>query len=87
MIEHIAQSAACFAGYNDWINKRPIVLGYIAEIKKFNLEIPAKVGDELESSLVVVSNALNITLMNAVTKINGKTAASCKIKIFMDKKK
>ena len=87
MIEHIAQSAACFAGYNDWVNKRPIVLGYIAEIKKFNLEIPAKVGDELVSSLTVVSNALNVTLMNAVTSIGGKTAASCKIKIFMDKKK
>lgn len=86
MIEHIAQSAACFAGYNDWINKRPIVLGYIAEIKKFALEMPAHVGDELKSSLTVVSNAMNITLMNAETTINGQLAASCKIKIFMDKR-
>ncbi|MBR4266287.1 MAG: hydroxymyristoyl-ACP dehydratase [Bacteroidales bacterium] len=86
MIEHIAQSAACFAGYNDWINKRPIVLGYIAEIKKFALEKPAHVGDELKSSLTVVSNAMNITLMNAETTINGQLAASCKIKIFMDKR-
>ena len=87
VIEHIAQSAACFAGYNDYINNRPIVLGYIAEIKNFSLEITAHTGDELISSLNVVSSAMNVTMMNAVTKINGKTAASCKIKIFMDKKK
>ncbi len=87
MIEHIAQSAACFAGYNDWINNRPIVLGYIAEIKKFALSAAAHVGDELVSSLKVVSQAMNITLMDATTTIDGKVAASCKIKIFMDKKK
>ncbi len=85
MIEHIAQSAATFAGYNDWINKRPIVLGYIAEIKKFALKTPAHAGDSLRSKLTVQSQAMNITLMNAVTTINGVEAASCKIKIFMDK--
>ena len=87
VIEHIAQSAALFAGYNDWINHRPIVLGYIAEIKKFSLEAPAHVGDSLVSRLSVVSQAMNITLMNAVTTINNQTVATCKMKIFMDKKK
>ncbi|MCR5453618.1 MAG: hydroxymyristoyl-ACP dehydratase [Bacteroidales bacterium] len=87
MIEHIAQSAALFAGYNDWINHRPIVLGYIAEIKKFALEATAHVGDQLISKLSVVSQAMNITLMNATTTINGNTVATCKMKIFMDKKK
>lgn len=87
MIEHIAQSAALFAGYNDWINHRPIVLGYIAEIKKFALAATAHVGDTLVSKLSVVSQAMNITLMDATTTINGEKAASCKIKIFMDKKK
>lgn len=87
VIEHIAQSAACFAGYNDWLNKRPVVLGYIAEIKKFSLDVPVKAGDELKSTLSVVSTALNITLMNAQTFLDGKEIARCKIKIFMDKKK
>jgi predicted hotdog family 3-hydroxylacyl-ACP dehydratase len=87
VIEHIAQSAALFAGYNDWINHRPIVLGYIAEIKKFSLAAPAHVGDSLVSRLSVVSQAMNITLMNAVTTINNQTVATCKMKIFMDKKK
>lgn len=86
VIEHIAQSAATFAGYNDWVNKRPIVLGYIAEIKKFVLKSPAHVGDQLVSKLNVVSQAMNITLMNAVTTINGVEVATCKMKIFMDKK-
>ncbi|MCQ2252018.1 MAG: hydroxymyristoyl-ACP dehydratase [Bacteroidales bacterium] len=86
VIEHIAQSAATFAGYNDWVNKRPIVLGYIAEIKKFSLKAPAHVGDQLVSKLSVVSQAMNITLMNASTTINGVEVASCKMKIFMDKK-
>mgnify|MGYP002621659290 CR=1 FL=1 len=86
VIEHIAQSAAVFAGYNDWKNGRPIVLGYIAEIKKFSLLSKAKIGDKLESSLKTVSQAMNITLMDAETKIGDNTVAKCKIKIFMDKK-
>ncbi|MCQ2975864.1 MAG: hydroxymyristoyl-ACP dehydratase [Bacteroidales bacterium] len=86
IIEHIAQSSAVFAGYNDWINKRPISLGYIGEIKKFNLEFLPKIGDNLVSYLSVVSQALNITLMNATTKVDDKIVATCKIKIFMDKK-
>ena len=86
LIEHIAQSAATFAGYNDWINHRPIVLGYIAEIKKFALQAPLpKVGDNIETSMSVISQAMNITLMNAESKINGATVAVCKMKIFMDK--
>ena len=86
LIEHIAQSAATFAGYNDWINKRPIVLGYIAEIKKFALQnaLP-KTSDDIETSMSVISQAMNITLMNAESKINGNTVATCKMKIFMDK--
>lgn len=86
IIEHIAQSAAVFAGYNDWKNNRPIVLGYIAEIKKFLLYKKVKVGDKLESSLKVVSQAMNITLMDAETKVGDEVVAKCKIKIFMDKK-
>ncbi len=86
LIEHIAQSAATFAGYNDWFNKRPIVLGYIAEIKKFALQsaLP-KTGDNIETYMTVVSQAMNITLMNAESKVNGVTVAVCKMKIFMDK--
>ena len=81
LIEHIAQSAAVFAGYNDWINHRPIVLGYIAEIKKFALQgsLPS-VGQDIESRLSVVSQA-----MNAETTLNGAVVAQCKMKIFMDK--
>ena len=86
LIEHIAQSAATFAGYNDWVNHRPIVLGYIAEIKKFALQAPLpKVGDSIETSMSVISQAMNITLMNAESKVNGETVAVCKMKIFMDK--
>ncbi len=86
LIEHIAQSAATFAGYNDWINHRPIVLGYIAEIKKFALQASLpKVGDNIETAMSVISQAMNITLMNAESKINGATVAVCKMKIFMDK--
>ena len=88
LIEHIAQSAACFAGYNDWKNNRPVVLGYIAEIKNFSLENTVKTGDELFSTLKVLSNVMNITMMEAVTvKKDGQRAASCRIKIFMDRKK
>ena len=86
LIEHIAQSAATFAGYNDWVNHRPIVLGYIAEIKKFALQASLpKVGDSIETSMSVISQAMNITLMNAESKVNGETVAVCKMKIFMDK--
>lgn len=86
IIEHIAQSAAVFAGYDDWINHRPVVLGYIAEIKNFVNSIDVHAGDSLKSQLKVVSKVMNITLMSAQTTLNDTLVASCKIKIFMDKK-
>jgi len=85
VIEHIAQSAAVFAGYNDFINGRPVVLGYIAEIKGFSNPVCVKANQEILSSLKVVSYAMNITLMQANSYVDGKEVASCKIKIFMDK--
>lgn len=85
VIEHIAQSAAVFAGYNDFINGRPVVLGYIAEIKGFSNPVCVMANQEILSSLKVVSYAMNITLMQATSYVNGTEVASCKIKIFMDK--
>lgn len=85
LIEHIAQSAAAFAGYSAIESGQPVVLGYIGEIKKFNLGHLPQVGSIIETKLCIVSEVMNVMLMKAETTENGNLVAECSIKLFMDK--
>lgn len=83
LIEHMAQSASAFVGYNalkDSNSDAPV--GYIGEIKNFKLTscLP-KAGDELLTTVTVQSVVMNITLFTAETKVNGNTVATCQMKL------
>lgn len=85
LIEHIAQSAAAFAGYNAIKSSQPIVLGYIGEIKKLTISQLPLAGLFLETTLHVVSEVMNVMLINAKSTVNGCDVAECSIKLYMDK--
>lgn len=85
LIEHIAQSAAAFAGYNAIKAKQPIALGYIGEIKKLIISQLPEVGLLIETKLHIVSEVMNVMLINATSTVNGCAVAECSIKLYMDK--
>jgi len=83
LIEHIAQSASAHAGYKALCKQKTAPLGFIGEIKKFRVfRLPA-VGEQLRTSVIVLSEVFNISLITAEIKADDELIASCQMKIFV----
>lgn len=85
LIEHIAQSAAAFAGYTALSTGQPVVLGYIGEIKKLTIDHLPTVGSLIETKISIVSEVMNVLLMKAFSTVDGKEIVQCNIKLSMDR--
>ena len=83
MIEHVAQSAAAFAGYAPYVKGELPKLGFIGEVKKFKIIRLPKVGEFLHTSLRVLGEAAGVTLISAETKVDEDILATCQMKIFI----
>ena len=85
LIEHIAQSASVMAGYNTYREDSPVPIGFIGEVKKYKTFALPKVGDKLVTTVQILSEMMNITLVSAETKVNENVIATCQMKIFIKK--
>ncbi len=83
LIEHIAQSAAAFAGYAPYVKGELPKLGFIGEIKKFRISRLPHVGEFLHTRLRVMGEAAGVTLIAAETTVAEETVAACQMKIFI----
>lgn len=83
IIEHIAQSAAAFAGWRDSREGSTPKLGYIGEIKKMRLHQAPHIGNRLETQLEILGEAGGITLLSAITQVKGEIVAEGMMKIFL----
>jgi predicted hotdog family 3-hydroxylacyl-ACP dehydratase len=83
LIEHIAQSASAHAGYKALCAEKTAPLGFIGEIKKFRVYRLPLVGEQLRTSVCVVSEVLNISLISAEIKSGDELVANCQMKIFI----
>ena len=84
LIEHIAQSAAARVGYIFKSKNQPIPLGYIGSVNNFELKAKAKVGERVFTTIEVLQEVFNITLIQARCYVEDVEIASCKMKIFLD---
>ena len=84
LIEHIAQSAAARVGHIFNTLNRPIPTGYIGSVNDFAISAHPKVGDVIYTTIEVIQEVFNITLIRAVCKVNDVEIATCKMKIFLD---
>ena len=83
LIEHIAQSAAAFAGYGTFIRGEEPKLGFIGEIKESNIYFLPQVGCELHTTLNLIAVVKGISLISAKTTCDGQPVADCQMKIFI----
>ena len=83
MIEHVAQSAAAFAGYEPYMKGESPKLGFIGEVKKFKIVRLPKVGEFLHTYLRVLGEAAGVSLILAETKSDAEVLATCQMKIFI----
>lgn len=84
VIEHMAQSAAARAGYLCMKEGRAVPVGFIASIEKmtFPTELP-HTGDTLETSVEVVADIFNMSLVHAVCRKGGDIVAEGNMKIYI----
>lgn len=84
LIEHIAQSASAFAGYNALMNgaENPPV-GYIGEVKKFRCYCRPQIGERLRTTVTVIAENDGVTLVKGETCVDGRTVADTQMKIFI----
>ncbi len=83
IIEHMAQSAAARVGYVCRKEGKEVSVGYIASINDFSLATSPSIGDVLETQVTVLHEAMNISLIQAVTSVGGNRVASCRMKVFV----
>ena len=88
VMENIAQTCAARMGYiNKYVETEisggKIKLGFIGAIKNLVIEELPKVGDELITTVEVMSEVFTLTLVNAKVEVNEKIIASCEMKISL----
>ncbi|MDR1676262.1 MAG: hydroxymyristoyl-ACP dehydratase [Tannerella sp.] len=83
LIEHVAQSASALAGYRAFRKRQPAPVGYIGEIRKMNLfRLPAT-GESLHTSIRILSEIMNVSLLTAETRSGDEVILSGQMKIFI----
>ncbi len=83
LIEHVAQSAAAFAGYAPYTKGESPKLGFIGEVKKFKINRLPQVGEAMHTTLKVLGEAAGVTLIAAETRVGEESVSTCQMKIFI----
>jgi predicted hotdog family 3-hydroxylacyl-ACP dehydratase len=83
LIEHIAQSASALAGYKAYRRQESAPVGFIGEVRKFRVSRLPAVGEQLRTSVQILSEVLQISLLTAETKSCDETIATCQMKLLI----
>jgi predicted hotdog family 3-hydroxylacyl-ACP dehydratase len=82
IIEHIAQSCALRIGYLCKQQNLPAPVGYIAAIKNMCFMTAPVTGDELITTVKILQEVLEVTLVAAEVYRGKDLVATCEMKIF-----
>jgi predicted hotdog family 3-hydroxylacyl-ACP dehydratase len=83
LIENMAQTAAAQAGYFQKKNSRPVLIGYLASVKSFNLFFLPAVNSNLTTSIEVTNQVGDITLLKGEVHLDDHLICSCELRIFV----
>jgi predicted hotdog family 3-hydroxylacyl-ACP dehydratase len=82
LIENIAQTCAARLGYiNTIILKDGVRLGFIGAMKSLVIKKLPDVNSTLETTIEVINEVFNITLVNATTVCRNEVLVTCEMKI------
>lgn len=82
LLEHIAQTAAAHIGYSRKMAGEEVNLGFIGDIKRCTMgkRMPT-VGQTVMTTMRVVSQVGNITMVSAESTSDGETLIECRMKL------
>lgn len=82
LIEHIAQTCAARLGYyNCYILKTGVRLGFIGEVKDLNILRLPREGEKIETTITVVQEIFDVTLVTAEVRVGTEVIATTRLKI------
>lgn len=84
LIENIAQTCAARMGYiNQFLNNDTVKLGFIGAIKNLNIVKLPGVGQTIETSIEIVEEVFQMTLVNAAITLDGEVIVTSEMKIAL----
>ena len=86
LVENIAQTCAARIGFLNLNAGGSVMIGVIGSINNLNIVRTPKVGEKLVTMIELVSEVLNLTLVDAVIRCNGEEIASASMKIALTDK-
>lgn len=82
LIEHIAQTCAARLGYyNCYVQKTGVRLGFIGEVKDLNILRLPREGEMIETTIIVVQEIFDVTLVSAEVRVGAEVIATTLLKI------
>ena len=85
LIEHIAQSASAFAGYQalqQGATTPPF--GYIGEVKRFHCYRRPAIGEQLHTTIIMGAEVAGVTMLTGETRVGEEVVADTQMKIFVE---
>lgn len=84
IIEHIAQSASALAGYMARMTGADTApIGYIGEIRKFQLYRKPRIGETLKTNIFYQEKFGDFVLMNGETQVEEEMIARLHLKVYI----
>lgn len=80
LIEHMAQTIALHTGYDFHLKQLPTPTGYIGAIKDVVIHALPPVGAVLSTTARVVTQFMEVTLVETEVRVDGKVIAACTMK-------
>jgi 3-hydroxymyristoyl/3-hydroxydecanoyl-(acyl carrier protein) dehydratase len=84
LIENIAQTAALSSGYKAQIANEPVKKGFIGAVKRLKVFKLPGTGDLLTTSIHILNNVMNASILKGEIKVNDVLIAECELTIFTD---
>ena len=85
VIEHMAQSAALYNGFKNYVGDYPAKEGFIASIKKFQIQKLPKVAEVLKTEVSIIYEIMHMSTVKLSTFINGVEIANAEMNIVLKK--
>ena len=83
LIENIAQTCAARIGYINRLSNEVIKLGFIGAVRNLKIYKTPLAGDTIYTTITVNEEVFQMTLVDAVVKLNDETIAEAEMKIAL----
>ena len=83
MVENMAQTCAARIGYISLNSGEPVRIGVIGAVDKMAVARTPKVGERLATTVKLVEEVFQVTLVEAVVRSGDEELARCKMKIAL----